>query len=57
MVYIDPKDESGTATLIGIVSWMAACGQREWPSIHGRVSHVMDWIHRETGKYQLVQLR
>ena len=56
LIYIDPEDKRGIATLIGIISWGAACGYTEWPSVYSRVSHVMDWIKEKTGKYQLVKV-
>ena len=51
MVHIEPKGhKDGMATLIGIVSWGAACGYAQYPEIYSKVSLILDWIHTETGK-------
>lgn len=39
-------------TLLGISSWIGACGYVEYPQIFGKVTHVLDWIKRKTSKYR-----
>ena len=50
LVYIDPNTDVRTATLIGIVSWSGACGYPEYPDVYGRVTKIVEWITKETGK-------
>ena len=38
-------------TLIGITSWVTACGYVDYPEVYGRVSRVVNWIQSITGKY------
>ena len=50
LVHIEHKGPyDGIATLIGLVSWGAACGYPQYPDVYARVSIVLDWIHAETG--------
>ena len=53
LVYIKSKGKKRTAILIGITSWVAACGYAEWPDVYGRVSHVTDWITEKTGQSKM----
>ena len=36
-------------TIIGIASWVGACGYAEYPDVFGRVTSVLDWIKAKTG--------
>ena len=51
LVYIDPKDNvHSIATVVGIVSWVAACGDVNYPDIYARVTHALQWILDKTGR-------
>jgi secreted trypsin-like serine protease len=41
-------------TLIGIVSWMGACGYAEYPDVYGRVAYnpILNWIEARTGNFE-----
>ena len=57
LVHIEPKgDSDGIATLIGVVSWGAACGYAQYPDVYAKVSLVLDWIHSETGNINTLNL-
>jgi hypothetical protein len=52
LVYIDPtRNPQNIATVIGITSWVAACGDVNYPDVHGRVTYALQWIEKETGRY------
>ena len=53
LVYINPEEKKRTAILVGITSWVAACGYAEWPDVYGRVSHVTEWITKNTGQNKM----
>ena len=36
-------------TLIGVSSWVSACGYVEYPDVYGRITHVLNWIQGITG--------
>ena len=55
LVWTDPdpkKNPEKVATLIGILSWLGACGYAKYPDVFGRVTHVLDWIESKTGEYR-----
>ena len=53
LVYINPEEKKRTAILIGITSQVAACGYAEWPDVYARVSHVTEWITKNTGQNKM----
>ena len=53
IVRTDPTNNpENMPTLIGIASWVGACGYVEYPNIFGKVTHVLDWIKRKTSKHK-----
>ena len=48
MVIIDPNDES-IATVVGILSWVGACGDLRYPDVSASVIQALPWIKQETG--------
>ena len=44
------KNKEKAATLIGIVSWGAACGYAEYPDVYANVMNVLNWIKDVTGR-------
>ena len=38
-------------TVLGIASWVSACGYVEYPDVYGRVTRALNWIQSITGKY------
>ena len=50
LVYIERSDNSQSpATVVGIASWVAACGDVNYPDIFARVTHALQWILDKTG--------
>ena len=57
LVYTESENNPDhVATLIGIVSWMGACGYAEYPDVYGRVGYnpILNWIQVKTGNFELV---
>ena len=44
------ENKERTATLIGVVSWGAACGYAEYPDVYANVMNVLNWIKDVTGR-------
>merc|ERR1711997_43562 len=44
-------DDSGKASLVGVVSWGIGCGGWLKPGVYARVSHYADWIEETMMKY------
>ena len=45
----NPETEEKIATLIGVVSWGAACGYAEYPDVYSNVMNVLNWIKDKIG--------
>ncbi len=48
LVVIDTHPES-IATVVGIQSWVGACGDVNYPDVFGSVAQILPWIKQETG--------
>ena len=51
-MYVDPNNNPHKiSTLLGITSFVGACGYPEYPNVFGRVTGVISWIESKTRKY------
>ena len=52
LVFIDPYRES-VATVVGIFSWLGACGDVNYPDVFASVTQALPWIKQITGTYYI----